>query len=364
MKKIAIVGAGFSGAVIARELALNGFSVEVFESRSHVAGNCHTQRHETGVMVNQYGPHIFHTDDEEVWNYVNKWDRFMPYINRVKSHQNGTVYSMPINLHTINQFYNKDFNPELAKEFINMIGEDIVDPQNFEEQALSMIGKDLYEAFFKGYTKKQWGIDPTQLPSSILKRLPVRFNYDDNYYNHKYQGIPENGYTHIVEQILDHSNIKVHLNAEFDPLERRDFDHTFWSGPIDAFFNHEFGRLGYRTLKFEEFEATGDYQGNAVINYPSEDVPYTRITEHKHFAPWENHDRTVCYKEYSSECGESDIPYYPIRLVNDKDLLDKYLDEAEQVEGVTFIGRLGTYRYMDMDVTIREAMDQVKQFLA
>jgi len=363
MKKIAIVGAGFSGAVIARELAEKGYQIEVFDSRNHVAGNCHTRRHENGVMVHQYGPHIFHTDDEEVWNYINKWGTMMPYINRVKAHQKGTVYSMPINLHTINQFFDKDFDPSTAEEFIRIIGEDIPDPQNFEEQAMSMIGEDLYNAFFKGYTKKQWGRDPKELPASILKRLPVRFNYNDNYYNHKYQGIPQDGYTKIVEEILNHENIKVLLNTEFDPLERHDFDHTFWSGPIDAFFNHEFGRLAYRTLDFEEFTAGGDHQGNAVINYPNEEVPFTRITEHKHFAPWEEHQETVCYREFSRECEDNDIPYYPIRLVDDKEVLDQYLEAAEREQNVTFIGRLGTYQYLDMDVTIRKALDEVRSFL-
>lgn len=363
MKKIAIVGAGFSGSVIARELAENGFSVEVYESRSHVAGNCHTERHQTGVMVHKYGPHIFHTDDEEVWEYVNRWGTFMPFINRVKTNQGGSIYSMPINLHTINQFFDLDLCPKGARLHIDMIGEDIPDPQNFEEQALSMIGRDLYEAFFKGYTKKQWGRDPKELPASILKRLPVRFNYNDNYYNHKYQGIPQNGYTKIVENILDHSNIKVYLNTEFDPLERHDFDHTFWSGPIDAFFKYEFGKLAYRTLDFQEFVDNGDHQGNAVINYPDESIPYTRITEHKHFAPWENHENTVCYREFSRECEDEDIPYYPVRLVKDKDSLNQYLEAADSEKKVTFIGRLGTYQYMDMDVTIRQALNQVRHFL-
>ena len=200
-KTIAIVGAGFSGAVIARELAQAGHKVSVFDSRSHVAGNCHTARDaETNVMVHVYGPHIFHTSNERVWNYVRQFDEFMPFINRVKSVYNGRVYSLPINLMTINAFFAKALNPKEAAEFMDSIGDkSITDPQTFEEQALRFVGKDLYEAFFKGYTQKQWGMHPSELPASILKRLPVRFNYDDNYYASKFQGIPKNGYTHIVE---------------------------------------------------------------------------------------------------------------------------------------------------------------------
>lgn len=361
--KIAIVGAGFSGAVIARELALAGYNVEVFDSRNHVAGNCYTERHETGIMIHKYGPHIFHTDNQEVWNYINQFDTFKPFINRVKAIYNGQVYSLPINLHTINQFFKKTLDPTEAKKIIAIKGEEIKDPQNFEEQALSMIGSELYEAFFKGYTIKQWGMSPTEIPASVLKRLPVRFNYDDNYYNHKNQGIPENGYTYIVDKILKHPNIKVNLGVEFDSSEKNKYTHTFWSGPIDAYFKNKFGKLAYRTLDFVENTTDGDYQGNAVINYSNIEVPYTRITEHKHFAPWEVHEKTVYYKEFSRECDDGDTPYYPIRKVSDKENLDQYLEAADLEDGVTFIGRLGTYKYMDMDVTIADALEQAKTFL-
>jgi len=366
MKKIAIVGAGFSGAVIASELAQAGHQVIVFDSRSHVAGNCHTKRDaETDVMVHVYGPHIFHTSNERVWNYVQQFDEFMPFINRVKSIYNGRVYSLPINLMTINAFFGKTLNPQEAAEFMNSIGDkSIADPQTFEEQALRFVGKELYEAFFKGYTQKQWGMHPSELPASILKRLPVRFNYDDNYYASKFQGIPKHGYTHIVERMLDHPNIEVRLNTSFSREQASDYAHVFYSGPIDAWFGYAKGRLGYRTLDFAVERHEGDYQGNAVINYGNQEVPYTRISEHKHFAPWEQHDKTLIYKEYSRLCEEEDTPYYPIRLVKDKAQLESYIKIANLESGVTFVGRLGTYRYLDMHITIEEALHVAERFLA
>lgn len=356
--KFAIVGAGFTGAVLAHELAKFGHTIEVFESRSHVAGNCYSERDgKTGVMLHKYGPHIFHTDNEQVWQYVNNFTKFMPYINRVKTTSQGRVFSLPINLHTINQYFNKTLNPTEAKEFIQSIADNsIEEPQSFEDQALKFVGKDLYEAFFKGYTLKQWGCSPTELPSSILKRLPVRFNYDDNYFNHKYQGMPKDGYTHIVEKMLAQSGITLYLNTSFDQARIDEFDHVFYTGPIDAWFKYEEGRLGYRTLDFVREDHKGDYQGCAVMNYGDQSVPYTRIGEHKHFSPWEQHDDTVIFKEYSRECSEHDIPYYPIRLVNEKAMLNTYLEKARAQSKVSFLGRLGTYRYLDMDVTIAEAL--------
>ncbi|WP_417259510.1 UDP-galactopyranose mutase [Celeribacter sp.] len=364
--KVLLVGAGLSGAVIGRKLAEAGHEVTVVERRSHVGGNCHTERDpETGVMVHVYGPHIFHTDDAEVWDYVNGFETFMPFKNRVKTTSQGQVFSLPINLHTINQFYGKTMRPDEAKAFIETQADTtITDPQTFEEQAQRLVGNDLYEAFFKGYTIKQWGIQPSELPASILKRLPVRFNYDDNYFFHKYQGMPENGYTAMIERILDHDGITVHLNTEFDRDAAAGFDHVFYSGPLDGYFDFELGRLGYRTLDFEKFNFEGDYQGCAVMNYGEVDVPYTRITEHKHFSPWESHEGSVCYREFSRDCGPDDIPYYPIRQVKEKALLAEYIKRAEETRGVTFVGRLGTYRYLDMDVTIREALDTADVFLA
>ena len=359
MKRILIVGAGFSGAVIARELAETGHQVTVIDSRDHIAGNCHTYRdNQTNVMVHKYGPHIFHTDNETVWEYINRFGIMMPYVNRVKAITDGQVYSLPINLHTINQFFNKTLSPVQAQDFIAAQADStIADPQSFEEQALRFIGKPLYDAFFKYYTIKQWGTEPSNLPASILKRLPVRFNYDDNYFNHKYQGMPKEGYTEIVAAILAHDNIKLELNTTYKPGMQDSVDHVIWSGPLDAYFEHSLGKLSYRTLDFEPFYGEGDVQGNAVINYCDNSVPYTRITEHKHFSPWEHHDQSICYREYSRECDGNDIPYYPVRLINDKKLLQQYVTMAEKSKGVTFVGRLGTYRYLDMDVTIKEALE-------
>ena len=361
---IAMAGAGLSCAVIARVLAEKGHQITIFESRSHIAGNCHTERDEkTGVMVHVYGPHIFHTDNEEVWAFVNRFMVFKPYVNRVKSTVGGQVYSLPINLHTINQFFHKALSPKQAQAFIQEQADlSIQEPQNFEEQALRFVGKDLYEAFFKGYTQKQWGLDPKQLPASILKRLPVRFNYDDNYFSHKYQGIPVEGYTKMVENMLDHPNIKVILNTAFKRHQINEFDHVFYSGTIDGFYNYEFGRLPYRTLDFVKKYDNGDFQGCAVMNYGDEKVPYTRISEHKHFTPWETHENTVYFEEYSRQCTPDDTPYYPVNLVEGNELIAKYRAKAEQEEKVTFVGRLGTFRYLDMDVIVKEALGVARDF--
>jgi UDP-galactopyranose mutase len=363
-----IVGAGFSGAVLARQLAegIAEAEITVLEERGHIGGNCHTERDPaTGVMVHVYGPHIFNTSDERVWEYVNRFGKFGPFVNRVKAHTSKGIFSMPINLHTINQFFGKRFSPSEARGFIASLGDQSIgEPANFEEQALKMLGRDLYEAFFRGYTKKQWGCEPTELPASVLKRLPVRFNYDDNYYDKRFQGIPVDGYSAIIAGMLDHPRIKVRLDAKFDPAARPKCHHLFYTGPLDAFYGHRLGRLGYRTVTFERHEAGGDYQGNAVINYPEMDVLYTRIHEHKHFAPWEQHENTVYFKEYSKETEPSDIPYYPKRLEADKKLLKAYRELAEQETNLSFLGRLATYRYMDMGPVIAEALGFAQDFLA
>jgi len=290
------------------------------------------------------------------------------------------MFSMPINLLTINQFFGKTMNPEEAREFVSSLGDSSIhEPRNFEEQALKMLGRDLYETFFKGYTIKQWGCDPKDLPASVLKRLPVRFNYDDNYYSKKYQGIPANGYTEVIRSILHHPRIEVRLGEKFLPSQlstlnpqlTRAPSHVFYTGPIDAFFDYSEGRLGYRTVTFEQIPTeAADYQGNAVINYPGMEVPFTRIHEHKHFTPWEQHERTVAFREFSKETEADDIPYYPKRLAADKALLLKYRALAEDLTlrpspphschstpGVSFLGRLATYRYMDMEAVIGEALD-------
>ena len=357
MAHIGIAGAGFSGAVIARELAEAGHDINVVDARDHIGGNSHTQRNADGVMVHVYGPHIFHTQHQNVWDYVNRFGVMMPYNHRVKALAKGRAYSLPVNLLTINQFFSKTFSPAEAEAFVQSIADTtITTPITFEDQALRFVGRDLYEAFFKGYTKKQWGVDPTELPASILARLPVRFNYEDSYFNHPYQAIARDGYTEIIAAILDHPRIKVELGKSLSRADAGSFDHMFWTGPIDSYFDYEHGRLGYRTLDFESEVHDGDYQGCPVLNYCDEDVPFTRITEHKHFAPWESHDRTVIYREFSRLCGEKDIPYYPIRLVKEKEQLGQYVEMARREANATFVGRLGTYRYLDMDVTIFEAL--------
>ena len=368
MNRVAIAGAGFSGAVIARQLAEAGYLVDVFDTRPHVAGNCHTARDDrTGVMLHVYGPHIFHTSNQRVWDYVRRFGEFVPFVNRVKAIAGGRVFSLPLNLLTINQFFGRTFSPKEAEAFFGEIGErgqpGDLPPANFEEQALHLMGPGLYEAFFKGYTTKQWGMSPTLLPASILKRLPVRFNYDDNYYASQYQGIPREGYTAVVHRLLDHPAISLTLNTRLDRSAADDYDHVFCSGPIDAWFGYSDGRLGYRTLDFVREDHEGDFQGNAVVNYGDLAVPWTRISEHKHFAPWESHGKTVVFKEYSRLCGESDTPYYPIRLTEEKALLTRYVELARAQPNVTFVGRLGTYRYIDMHITIAEALDTAEHFM-
>jgi UDP-galactopyranose mutase len=281
---------------------------------------------------------------------------------------------------TINQFFGKSLNPAEAELFVQSLGDrSIGEPANFEEQALKMLGRDLYEAFFKGYTIKQWGCHPRELPASVLKRLPVRFNYDDNYYNKPYQGIPAEGYTSVIQGILDHPRISVRLGCRFDGLREavalRGFDHLFYTGPIDAFFAFSEGRLGYRTVTFERIKTDAvDYQGNAVINYTEETVPWTRIHEHKHFAPWEKHERTTAFREHSQETGPQDPPYYPKRLAADKASLQRYRFLAECLANgngaatklacpVSFLGRLATYRYLDMGPVIGEALGFSERFI-
>ncbi|WOD14034.1 UDP-galactopyranose mutase [Paraburkholderia kirstenboschensis] len=364
-RTVCVVGAGFTGAVIAHELARSGYRVDVVEERAHVAGNCHTARDaRTDIMVHVYGPHIFHTDDEEVWTYVNRFGRFGPFVNRVKAVCKGKVYSLPINLHTINQLLGTNFTPQEARAWVQQCTtQSDGAPTSFEEQALNVVGPDIYRTFLYGYTRKQWGTEPAQLPASILRRLPVRFNYNDNYYHSAYQGIPVDGYTSLVERMLDDARIHVSLNNRFDASLRDEYRHIFYSGSLDAWFGYALGRLGYRTLRFETVRGTGDLQGNAVINYCDEDVPWTRSYEHKHFAPWESHEESILYREYSAECGPGDVPFYPIRLLRERELLGRYVARANEERGVSFVGRLGTYRYIDMDAAIREALDAARQFI-
>lgn len=362
-----VVGSGFSGAVLSHTLANKlDCSIDVWDERDHIAGNCFTQRDEqTQVMVHQYGPHIFNTDNKAIWDYVNSFDELMPYTHRVKAKSKGSVYSFPVNLHTINQFFGKSLTPAEAQQLLEKLSDkSIAQPQNFEEQALRFIGRELYEAFFYGYTKKQWGCEPTDLPASILKRIPVRFSYNDNYHHHLYTGIPRNGYSAIIQKMMDHPAIQVSLGKKFtQETDTSQYDHVFFTGPLDAYFNYKFGRLGYRTLSFEKGYAAGDYQGTAQVNYCDLDIPYTRITEHQHFAQWEKSNGTVYFKEYSKDCGPGDAPYYPKRLKDDMALLKLYRQEAEKNTRVSFLGRLATYRYMDMHHVIKEALDFANNFI-
>jgi UDP-galactopyranose mutase len=393
MKKFLIIGAGISGATIANRLCSQlDCLIDIWEERTHVAGNCHTERDsKTNILIHKFGPHIFNTDSEKVWNFVQQFGQWMPFSNRVKAITPKGTFSLPINLLTINQFFNKTFTPKEAKVYIQSLCHKFLqEPTNFEESALSLVGKEIYENFFLGYTTKQWGCDPKELSASILKRLPLRYNYNDDYYEKKYQAIPLEGYTHIITNMLAHPNIKVSLGKKFTEHERKRaetlYDHIFYTGPIDAFFNYEEGDLGYRTTIFERVQTTeSDYQGNAVINYTDRNVPWTRILEHKHLAPWEHHEQTVVFREYSKESRRDDIPYYPKRLEQDKKLLEKYRNHAmalalaqyqpklnkktgnksrRETKAITsFIGRLATYKYLDMSPCIEEALAFSKNFV-
>jgi UDP-galactopyranose mutase len=363
--RVLVVGAGFSGAVIARALAENGHQVVVVDERNHVAGNCHSERDaETGIMVHLHGPHIFHTDNARVWDYVRRFADMVPYRHRVKAQVGGQVYSLPINLHTINQFFRRALSPAQARIFIAAQTVDVVNgaPRTLEEFGLSAMGERLYRAFVADYTRKQWGVEPGRLPAGVLKRLPLRFNYDDEYFAHRHQAIPREGYTALVAAVLDHPGVRVVLGLSHEAVAGAmpdAFDHLVYSGPIDRYFDNRFGPLSYRTLDFERFVHDGDFQGVAVMNYCDADVPFTRITEHRHFAPWDETDQglSVCFREYSRSCRTGDIPYYPLRLVDDQDRLARYLALSQTERGVTFVGRLGTYSYLDMDVAIVRALE-------
>ncbi len=365
MKHPLVVGAGFSGAVLARALAEAGMKVRVIDARGHVGGNCHTRRDaETGVMTHLHGPHVFHTDNAKVWRYLQRFGEWIPYVNRVKANTGDGVYSLPINLHTINQFYGQTLTPDEARVFLESKAErGIGEPRNFEEQALRMIGRSLYETFFRGYTIKQWGCDPTALPPELLQRLPVRFDYNDNYYNSRYQAMPRDGYTRVIESILDHPGIRVDLDTPWDRAMLNGAAHVFYSGALDQFYDYHEGRLGYRTVHWQRETYVGDYQGNAVINHTRLDVPWTRVIEHKHFTPWETHDRTLVYREFSRETAAGDVPYYPKRLAADLPILKRYVELAGRESKVSFLGRLGTYRYLDMHQVIDDALDFAQAFM-
>jgi UDP-galactopyranose mutase len=316
------------------------------------------------IMVHKYGPHIFHTDNERIWKWFSQFAVMMPHIQRTKGLRDGSVYSLPINLHTINQFFGTIMAPREARMFIRERCAHISNPKNFEEQALATIGPDLYHAFMCDYTKKQWGLDPVELPASILKRLPMRFDYNDNAFFHKFQGIPRDGYTDAVWKMLDLPTINVHLGQKVNRRTLRGYDHIFWSGPIDEFFEGSRGWLPYRTLDLEVLHAAEDAQGCSVMNNCDGITPWTRSTEHKHFTPWETHADTVVTREYPRQWEPGDIHYYPIRFAKDKDQLAEYQALAhDESSYLTFVGRLGTYEYLDMDVTIGRSLDVARSFL-
>lgn len=362
---VLIVGAGFAGATIARLLSKAGIKVTVIEKRNYIGGNCHTYRDsETGILVHKHGPHIFHTDDLEVWDFIQKFGAFRTYRHSVKTKHNGRVFSMPINLMTLNQLWKTDLSPSAAKSLVKRARCKTDGPNSLETVALETVGSEIFNTFFKHYSEKQWGCSADKIPASVFGRLPIRYNFDDSYFNHPIQAMPELGYTNIIQNMLDHPLISVFLNTEFTYGMATPFDHVFYSGPIDSYFSYCFGALGYRSLRFEKERHKGDYQGCAVMNYADANPAFTRITEHKHFASWEQHENTLIFKEYSEDWSQGRTPYYPLGQTKDKASYAKYKVLADRLPHVDFIGRLGRYQYLDMDRTIRLSMDMARQFIA
>lgn len=359
-----IVGAGLYGAVFAHEMTKAGKHCLVIDRRSHIAGNAYTQEI-SGIRVHKYGAHIFHTSDEEVWNYVNQFARFNDYINSPLAVYKDEVYNLPFNMHTFAKMWNIR-TPEQAKEIIarQVAQLGITEPKNLEEQALSMVGTDVYQKLVKGYTEKQWGRDCRDLPAFIIKRLPCRFTYDNNYFNAPYQGIPVGGYTAMVEKMLH--GVPVRLNTDYFALIQAEPEIAktiVYTGCIDEFFGYRLGALQYRSVRFEtEALEMDDYQGNAVVNYTGREVPYTRIIEHKHFE-FGTQPTTVISREYSEPWRPGLEPYYPINDEENNALYDRYKELADREKNVIFGGRLGKYRYYDMDQVIRAALDDVKKLI-
>lgn len=357
-----IVGSGLFGAVFAYEAYKKGKKCLVLEKRDHVGGNIYTQN-VCGINVHEYGPHIFHTSNKQIWDYINQFATFNHFVNRPRINYKDKIYSFPINLLTLYQVFGvKD--PILAKEILEKNKIPIVNPANLEEWCLSEIGKDLYEIFIKGYTKKQWMKDPKELPSSIIKRIPIRTNFDDNYYFDKYQGIPEGGYTKIIDKML--YNIPCFINTDY--LKNKDKWNKFgskiiYTGPIDAYYDYCYGELEYRTTKFErKVLDIKDYQGVAQMNYTDENVPYTRIIEHKHFE-FGQQDKTVITLEFPDTWDRTKIPYYPINDGKNNALYKKYRERADQEKNIIFGGRLAEYKYYDMHQIIGAALHLAKQEL-
>ena len=353
-----VVGAGLFGSVFARQMTDVGYKVLVIDKRDHIAGNIYTESVE-GINVHKYGAHIFHTNDRTVWEYVGRFAEFNRYTNSPVANYKGELYSLPFNMYTFNKMWGVT-TPQEAYDRINEQREasGITEPKNLEEQAISLVGKDIYEKLIKGYTMKQWGRPCSELPSFIIKRLPVRFTFDNNYFNALYQGIPNGGYTKMVENILD--GIEVRLNCDY-LVNREELDKiaktVVYTGPIDAFFDFRFGPLEYRTVRFEtEVLDIPNFQGNAVINYTDSETPYTRIIEHKHFE-FGTQEKTVISKEYSKTWEKGDEPYYPVNDDKNSELYEKYRALADETENVIFGGRLGEYKYYDMDVVVKRALE-------
>nr|WP_289852136.1 UDP-galactopyranose mutase [Rhizobium sp. SSA_523] len=360
-----IVGAGFFGATIAERVANErGKRVLILDRRRHIGGNAYSENDPaTGIEVHKYGAHLFHTPNRVVWEYLNRFTAFTDYRHRVFTSYRDQVYSMPINLGTICQFFGKRMSPDEARALVAQQASELGDrlPQNLEEKAISLIGRPLYEAFIRGYTAKQWQTDPRELPESIITRLPVRYNFDNRYFNDPYEGLPVDGYTAIFERMLDNPLIDVRLNTDYFTVrgEIPAGKPVVYTGPIDRYFDYRAGELKWRTIDFEEEVVNvGDFQGTAVMNYADESVPYTRILEFRHFNPERDYqkEKTVIVREFSRFATRADEPYYPIDTAEDKRTYLAYRALAEQETDIIFGGRLGTYRYLDMHQAIGAAL--------
>lgn len=362
--KYYIIGAGFFGSVLAERIASQKKEkVLIIDKRNHIGGNCYSEfDKETGIEAHKYGSHIFHTDNMKVWGYMSNFMPLNHYRHHVLTKYQNHVYQMPINLSTINRFYNLNLKPYEVKSFMEneIRKENIKDPQNLEEKAISLIGKPLYEAFIKGYTLKQWETDPKKLPADIITRIPVRFNYNSEYFDDPIQGLPIEGYESIFTKLLCNENIEIKLNTDFFDIKDKipKSSYVIYTGPIDKFFSYKYGKLGWRTIDFKrEVVEMDDFQGTPVMNYADETIPYTRIHEFKHLHPERTYTfgKTIIDREYSRFSKENDEPYYPINTREDKERLEQY--QTEKIENIFFGGRLGTYKYYDMDDVMESALN-------
>jgi UDP-galactopyranose mutase len=362
---LVVVGSGFFGLTIAERCANElGLKVLVLDRRDHIGGNAYSAPdEETGIEVHVYGAHLFHTSNKRVWDYVNRFTEFTDYQHRVYTNHNGQVYPMPINLGTINQFFDAAYSPDQARALIKEQAAEIGDkePANFVEKGISLIGRPLYEAFIAHYTAKQWQTDPEKLSADIISRLPVRYTYNNRYFNDTYEGLPKDGYTAWLERMADHPDIEVRLSTNFFDVaeELKGQVPIVYTGPVDEYFGYSEGELSWRTLDFErEVVPTGDFQGTSVMNYPDADVPFTRIHEFRHFHPERDYpdDRSVIMREYSRFAEKGDEPYYPVNTDEDREKLKRYRELAKQEPMVLFGGRLGTYKYLDMHMAIGSAL--------